>query len=514
MGVEVDLFEHKQLPGFSLVALERQIDSFQEVFQFDRLFSTFDLSQMKGEFCPVEQTVAVQNVQTLRSRLPRRFQDAFQEQFDGRQITYLEHYPALLPFLLELERAHIMSTDANGEFQLSGVYASLPSDLDTEIKRFGLKIRKFKSGDSCLYERNRLFVYQFLMELYGFPIVSERRTSAALFARRLQRMGERFLVRVQGQSDRTITTLWSHNTARHYPRVEKMALVTVHKEQRDAIRILKDGGWFVDAKNRVILLRIVYRQHKFNPLNVRQDRALSVLRQEIVHPLTGRVMTRLNIIKDTYNMVLRLTDIVRGEFTGTISYKRREIVQDTDAHDKRLKFLHFWLSKHQRRIIGYSDDFYADVVKILDSYLLNPDHFDVFSEHHDLYQEVWGKYSYIQQARKVKLMEDLLDREFKGRKVSYLEMLEATVELLNDLKFEVVNYFDELVEQVLALSEEILGDRYLIRTYVGKPEDALSDYGRRVKKNYGRLVALVDEFKAIRRSRREPAMPLVLTDAL
>ncbi len=82
-------------------------------------------------------------------------------------------------------------------------------------------------GDDRKYERNRIFVSQFLMELYGFPIVSERRTSSALFARRLFRMGEQFLVRVLGQTDRCITSLFSHPDAKYYPMVEKIALVSV-----------------------------------------------------------------------------------------------------------------------------------------------------------------------------------------------------------------------------------------------------------------------------------------------
>jgi len=511
---EVDLFEYKELPGFSMVAFERPIDSLHEVFQFDRIHNIMDLPENSGgTACPLLNTITAQNIQTFRSRLPRKNHEAFLQKFNDKNISYLEHYPTLLDFLLQLERGQVLSTDQNGEFYLSGIYASFPSDLDSEIKRFGFKIKKFRPGDSCLYERNRLFVYQYLLELYGFPIVSERRTSSALFARRLFRMGERFLIRVLGQSDRVITTLYSHPRAKHYPRVEKVALVEVDVEQKEAINILKRGGFFVDERKRVIILRIIYKQHRFNPFNVREDRALSVLRQEIIHPITGEIRSDLNIIKDTYNMILRLTDIVRGEYMGIITFKRQEIVKDTDTHDKRLKFLYSWLSKHQRRIIGYSDEFYSGVVKALDSYLLNPDNYDVFNELHDLYQEVWAKYSYIQQARKVKLLEDLLDREYKGTKVSYLEMLQIMTDVLNDLKFEIVNYFDELVENVLVIGEHILNDRYILRNYLDKDDDELTEYGKKTRKLYSRLVALLDEFRSIRKSRRERTLASVLTTA-
>lgn len=120
-----------------------------------------------------------------------------------------------------MDRAHVIAKNTQGKFYFAGIYASFPSDLDTELKRFGLKIGKFQPGDNRLYEINRLFVYQFLMELYGFPIASERRTSSALFARKLFKMGEDFLIRVLGQSDRTITSLYRSTDSRMYPKVEK-----------------------------------------------------------------------------------------------------------------------------------------------------------------------------------------------------------------------------------------------------------------------------------------------------
>ena len=191
----------------------------------------------------------------------------------------LDYYPALMPYLLAMDRAHVFATDVYGHYHLAGLFASFPSDMDGEIKRFGLRTGKFKIGDNEMYERNRTFVCQFLMELYGFPISSERRTSAALFSRRLHKLGERFLVRVLGQSDRTITTIWNNGENRPYPRVEKIALVKLDPEQKDLIRACEEGGFFVDAEKRVVIIRISYKQHRYNADNVRQDRALSVERQ-------------------------------------------------------------------------------------------------------------------------------------------------------------------------------------------------------------------------------------------
>src|SRR4030042_6279538 len=103
--------------------------------------------------------------------------------------------------------AHVLARDPKGDFRLLGVYGSFPSDLDTELKALGRRLGKFQELDSAAYEREREFVYQFLMELYGFPIASERRTSAALFARRLSRLKEQSLIKGLGTADRSITSL-------------------------------------------------------------------------------------------------------------------------------------------------------------------------------------------------------------------------------------------------------------------------------------------------------------------
>lgn len=501
---ESDAWEHKNLPGFSMVAFERPINYFSEIFQFDILHSLMDETVMaEGMSCPLEQTVISQNVQTMQNRLPKKMQDTFKQDFIKHDVAMLDTYPQLLPYLLEMDRAQVMALDSFGHFYLSGIYASFPSELDPEIKRFGLRTGKFSVGDNEKYERNRLFVYQYLMELYGFPIVSERRTSSALFSRRLHKMGERFMVRVLGQSDRTITTMYTRDKRRHYPTVEKIALVKVHEDQTDVVRKLEEGGFFVDPKRRVVILRVRYAQHKYNQENVRQERALSVARQEVIHPLTGEVLDDLNIIKDTTNMFLRLNDIVRGEYTGRIVYKRNEIVENTDTDEKRLKFLYAWLSKHQRRIIGYSEEFYANVVKVLDGYLLSPDNYEVFGNLNDLYQEVWSRYSFIQQARKIQVLEDLMRREYKGEHITYGTMLSEAASLLHGLKFEIVSYFDELVASVISIIEAMLNDRYIRRNYIEKRDDELSAYGLDIRKHYRKLVSLLDEFKAIRKSRRE-----------
>ena len=504
---ESDVFEYYNLPGFSLVAFERPINYFHEIFQFDIIHNLVEQPPDEASiFCPLEHTVMHQNMQSMLNRLPKHLHAAFTNSFANSDITDLDHYAELLPYLVQMDRAHVLGMDDFGNFSLVGVYASFPSDLDAEIKRFGLRIGKFKIGNNTVYERNRLFVYQFLMELYGFPIVSERRTSSALFARRLHKLGEKFLIRVLGQSDRTLTTLFADPSSRMYPRVEKIALVKVEKEQKDVISRLEKGGYFVDPDNRVVILRVRYRQHKFNPNNVRQERALSVENQEILHPTNGTILTGCNIIKDTYSMFLRLNDIVRGEYTGKIVYKRTEVVENTASDSNRLKFLYYWLSKHQRRIIGYSDDFFEKIAKVLDSYLYSKE--VNFNELSELHNEVIAKYSYIAQARKVGKLEDLIQGGKRSKSTNYLEIMQNAIELLQELQFDAVHYNKELVSQIIYLGGILLNDTYISRRYLKKNERDLSNYGRKIRTAYGRLVSLVDSMKAIRKSRDDSVAAL------
>lgn len=494
-----DMFEYKDLPGFALVAFARQLDYFSEIFQFDKLHPV--ITEADGACCPLENQVIDLNIQTLASRLPRIHQDIFRQQFRYVDTVLLDNYPSLMPYLLNMDRAQVLAWDADKFFHLAGVFASFPSDIDSELKRFGIRIGKFVYGDSDMYERNRMFAYQYLMELYGFPIVSERRTSSALFARKLHKMGERFLLRVMGQTDRTLTTYISNGENRRYPMLEKIALVAVDEDQEEALDIIDKDGFFLDKAKRVVIIRITYRQHRFDSSNVRQDRALSVAGQEVLHPLTGEPLRGLNIIKDASNMFLRLNDIVRGEFTGRIVYKRTEVVENTDTDEKRLKFLYTWLSKHQRRMISYSDEFFANVSKVLSGYLFAPENSEVFDNMRDLYQEVCTRFSYIQQARRVRILEDICQRTFKGARITYRQMMREAVDLLNELKFEIVNFFPALVDDIIGCVEKILRDRYLQRNYLDVPESSLTKAGLEIRKNYGRLVSLQDGFKAVRKAR-------------
>ena len=80
-------------------------------------------------------------------------------------------------------------------------------------------------------------------------------------------------------------------------------------------------------------------------------------------------------------------------------------------------------------------------------------------------------------------------------------MMHEAVALLNELKFEIVNFFPALVDAIIDCVEKILGDRYIQRQYLDVPEDNLTPAGQEIRKNYGRLVSLLDGFKAVRKAR-------------
>ena len=497
---ECDLWEYKHLPGFSLVAFGRPINYFSELFQFDILNPVPD--SLRPD---IAQAAIASNMNTLLTRLPRSLHENVRARLGKENLTDLNYYPQLISYLTTMDRAQVMGTHGSAQgqqFYLAGVYASFPSDLDTEIKRYGLRIGKFALDHPELYERNRNFVCQYLMELYGYPFSSERRTSAALFARKLHKMGERFLVRTVSQSDRTITTNWSDGSNALYPNTEKLALVTMD-EDHELLPTLQDRGFMVDAGKRAVILRVCYHQHAFSPDNVREERALSVFRQELIHPITGEIFSEVSVIRDSTNMVLRLNDIVRGEHQGAIVYKRNEVVENTSSEENRLKFLYAWFCKHQRRMIGYSDEFFAGISKVLNSYLYQLDIADAPDSIKDLHAEVIERYSYILQARTIRLLEDLATRKVRGEPISYAQMLAGMVELLHSLKFEIVSYFDSLVITAIAIGESTLNNRYIIRNYIEKAEEELSPNGLEIKKNYGKLVSLIHELKSIRKTKQD-----------
>jgi hypothetical protein len=457
--------EYKDLPSFSMVAFNRPLSYHQEIFQFDLLHPAGE-SRRRGAWGNLEKFIPF---------LHRDLRPPFKQHFGLQDLTDLAHYEELLDYLFHMDRAHVIARDAQGDFRLLGIYASFPSDLDTELKTFGRRLGKFKQ-DSSSYEQEREFVYQFLMELYGFPIAAERRTSAALFARQLSRLKDPYLIKVLGSSDRTITSLCGFEQKK-YPLVEKVALIPLPPGLADANPYLRDQGYYVDPERRVVILKVTYQQHKYNRFNVLEDRALAVVRQEIVHPHDGRRDPRHNILKDTKRFLKELTDIVRGEYAGTISYQGTDLLTSTKTHEDRLKFLSAWLAKNQRRLGTYSPETYEAAKKLLHSYLLNRDYREAFGRHPELHQEVLKRLVYLTQAQQLHTLEKLVHRDRRRQRLNPLQRLTQALTFLEEKKEDLPYFYPDLFDKCINLWDQLLNFPYLkeVATWAAPPGTPFRD---------------------------------------
>jgi hypothetical protein len=480
---EKNFAEYKHLPCFSLVVLNRPLSYQQEIFQFDLLHSAGE-SGRRG---------LKDNLDKISPHLDRHLRGLLRTTFSGRDLTDLSCYKELLPFLFHMDRAQVIARDAKGVFRLEGVYASFPSDLDTELKAFGKKLGKFKKLDDAAYEKERYFVYQFLMELYGFPIAAERRTSAALFARKLSRLKEQYLIKVLGASDRTITCLSGFDQKR-YPLVEKIALIALPPGLAEAHPHLKDQGFYLDPERRVVIFKVTYLQHQYHHLNVLEDRALSVLRQELIHPVTGEREAGLNLLKDTKRIFKDLTDILRGEHLGSITYKRTDFLTSTKTHEDRLKFLSAWLTKNQRRLASYGPDSFEAALKMLNGYLLRKGLHAAFVKQAELHREVLQKVVYLTQAHRLQELEKLSQTGVSGG-LGPSRRLAHAVAFLEEHREALPYFYEDLFKKCLNIWARILSNPYFKRLEAlpAPPEAA---YRRRVwhTLNKGkRLIALLDD---------------------
>jgi len=517
---EINFAEYKHLPSFSMVVLNRPLDYQQEVFQFDLLYG-FD------HLPPDEATASSHrlpppgsrdyfsrvNLDRLLPHLTKELRTRFKQEFAQHDPTNLRHYYALLTYLFHMDRAHVIAKDAQGDFRILGTYASFPSDLDTELKALGRRIGKFKDNHNQLYEQNRSFVYQFLMESYGFPIASERRTSSALFARKLSRLKEPYLIKVLGNSDRTITSLSGFELKRH-PLVEKVALVALPPGLEDIHRHCQDKGFYLDPKRRVVIVKVTYRQHTYNRRNVQEDRALSVVKQEIIHPVTGAREEGFNILKDTKSFLIDLNDIVRGEYLGSISYRREGQITSIKNHDDRLKFLDAFLSKNQRRITGYSQEFFDDLKRVLNGYILNPDYRPVFKRYPELHRDLIGRIAYLQQSHQLQQLEKLVQRRPPyHRRLSLAQILEEALAFLEAHREDIPIYHDDLFDKLRHLLDQLDHHPYL-KSLDQEQEDNLAPYARTLaslrRQLRLRLDQIIQEHRHIKEAHRNGSLSQLL----
>ncbi len=464
---EKSFSEHPELPSFSLVALGRPLCYQEENFQFDLLHPASEGKKALRD-----------NLEKISPHLDKERRTLFRSRFAGRDLTDLGCYEEFLDYLFHMDRAQVMALDKEGVFRLLGVYASFPSDLDTEIKTLGRHMGRFKKLDSAVYERERYFVYQFLMELYGFPIAAERRTSAALFARRLSRAKEPYLIKVLGCSDRTITSLCGFEQKK-YPLVEKMALVALPASSAESHPHLAEQGFLVDRQRRVALFKVTYKQHKYNPLNVLEDRALSVVSQEIIHPCHGGRDPGFNLLKDTLRSLRDLTDIVRGEYLGSIIYQRADLIAAPKTHEDRLKFLSAWLAKNQRRLATYSPENFEAAKKVLNSYLINKDYKEVFAKYPALHREALRQMAILHQAHQLQTLERLTHKRAERRRQGPYPRLAQAVTFLEEKREELPYFYPAMFRKCLNLWEKLLDYPYLRRLRQQEPPPTLP-YRRRV----------------------------------
>jgi hypothetical protein len=459
---DASLIEYKNLPAFSMVVLDRVISYQDEGFQFDLL---------RDEKRPPDPSLVAFNRQKIRERLPRDQVSNMEASLGRKAITPLSRYPKVLPHLFKMDRGHVMARNSDGQFHLCGVFASFPSDLDQEIKRFGKQIRKFEPGNNELYAANRGFVYQFLMEQHGFPVCGERHTSAALFARRLMRRRDSFVVKVLGASDRTLTTFSPFKAAKRLPLVEKVALVEAGGCSDDNLRQLADKGFLVDPERNVVVLRVKYRQHAYHKENVLEERALSILSQEVVHPHTGETL-ELDILGMNQDRLLALNDIIRGEFEGSIIYERNEQVRGTRDLRSRMKFLTAWLDKHRHILADYSPDNFERIQKIVHSFFESPEMQDDFYRYESLVARVRKSLAELRVAHRLRLLENLVHHraDASGRKLQHVHVLIILVHFLAQEGSTLAENHPASLRKLLGLCNRQLDNAYVKRRYLtGEP---------------------------------------------
>src|SRR5512135_3409702 len=133
---EKNFAEYNYLPSFSMVAFNRPLSYQEEIFQFDLLHPAGEDKRRGGR----------ENLDRIMPHLDRDRRAVFRARFTPRDLTGLTYYEEVVEFLFHMDRAHVIARDApQGDFRLLGVYASFPSDLDTELKALGRKLGKFKT---------------------------------------------------------------------------------------------------------------------------------------------------------------------------------------------------------------------------------------------------------------------------------------------------------------------------------------------------------------------------------
>ncbi len=253
----------------------------------------------------------------------------------------------------------------------------------------------------------------------------------------------------------------------------------------------------MDVNRRVVIVKVTYMQHRYHRHNVQEDRALSVVKQEVIHPFHGQ-RASFNILKDTKSFIITLNDIIRGEYAGRISYRQEGLITSTKTHDDRLKFLYAWLTKNQRRFTSYSKEFFAELKKILNSYILNPEYSAHFRKHAELHREVLAKIAYLQQLHQVQQLERLVRRRPPyHRRLTNERFLALALEFLEENYDEILHYYDDIYAKCRALLHLLTAQPYL-RSIAQCQEAPANPYQRTLWMMLRRLRLLLDKLASDR----------------
>jgi hypothetical protein len=229
----------------------------------------------------------------------------------------------------------------------------------------------------------------------------------------------------------------------------------------------------------VVILKVTYQQHKYNRYNVLEDRAMSIVRQEIIHPDHGGREVNLNILKDTKRTLKELTDIVRGEHTGSITYRRSDLITSTKTHEERLKFLSAWLAKNQRRLGAYGQETFEATKKLLNSYLSHREYREVFAKYRELHREVVQHLAYLNQALQLQPLEKLAQPGKRQPGLGPSRRLALAVAFLEENQDKLPYFYPDLFQKSCHLFDQILQYPYF-KKLMGKESPPASSFRRRV----------------------------------
>ncbi len=159
---------------------------------------------------------------------------------------------------------------------------------------------------------------------------------------------------------------------------------------------------------------------------------------------------------------MTLNDIIRGEYVGGISYRQEGLITSIKNHDERLKFLYAWLTKNQRRFTSYSKEFFDELKKILNNYILNPEYRSYFRKYPELHREVLSKIAYLQQSHHVQQLERLaLRRPPFNHRLTQERLLALVLEFIEDNHDEIIHYYDDLFDKCANIITLITSQPYL-----------------------------------------------------